>query len=353
MEHGRVVFRLPGGDGVRATADGRSVVVSGAQSGRYETLTFVSLNDAEFVIVNGKAYRGVIEVFALEGRLTAVNQISLDAYVAGVVSAELGRRGREEQAAVEAQAVVSRTYAIDNRGKFAAEGYDVAATVTDQAYGGVDAETDQAWAAVHRTRGMVITYHGEVISPFFHSTCGHVTASPEESFRTGRSRPYLRTVSDAKPGGHYCDISPRFRWSVEWDGATLTDILRRTLPRVIGVEADVVDAVRDVRVRKTGRSGRVTELRIRVGRGEVPVYGPDIRAVLARPDGRILGSTAFEVAASEGAGGVVQWLTVHGSGWGHGVGMCQWGAVGRARAGQDFATIVTTYFPGTQVERWY
>jgi stage II sporulation protein D len=353
LASGRVVFRLRGSEGVAIVPDGRGIQVAGAATGRYESLTFTSLEDAKFVEVNGKAYRGVVEVFARNGGVMAVNQVSLEAYVAGVIAAEMGRRAPEEQAALEAQAVVSRTYALSNRGKFAVDGYDVDASVTDQAYGGVAAESRQAWDAVRSTAGLVLTYDGDVISAFFHSTCGGATASPEESFRTGQRTPYLTSVSDRSPAGYYCDISPRFRWTVEWDGATLTDILRRTLPRALGVEAEVVDAVHDVRIRKTGRSGRVTELRIRVGSGEVPVYGPDIRSVLAQPDGRILGSTAFESVSNHGTDGLLRRLSVRGSGWGHGVGMCQWGAVGRARAGQDFRRIVTTYFPGARIDRWY
>jgi stage II sporulation protein D len=89
-----------------------------------------------------------------------------------------------------------------------------------------------------------------------------------------------------------------------------------------------------------------------VTRGEIPVFGPDIRAVFATPAGRSLGSTAFQIEV-ERRGGRVERITASGAGWGHGVGMCQWGAVGRARAGQDASTIVTTYFPGTTLERWY
>jgi len=295
---------------------------------------------------------GVIEVFAGGGSLTVVNELPIEAYLAGVVNAEMGRRSREEQTALEAQAIVARTYALKNRGKFRSEGYDLRASVADQAYGGVAAETEGGWAAVRASAGMVLTYRGELIATFFHSTCGGSTASPEEAFRTMQATPYLRPVSDRRSGGHYCDISPRFRWTVEWDGETLRRILRRTVPAALGIDASMVDVVRDVRVHRTGPSGRVTEARVQVGAGHIPVFAPDVRSVFETPDGRMLGSTAlrFEAAAP---GGSVDRLTAYGTGWGHGVGMCQWGAVGRARAGQDAKTIVTTYFPGTRLERLY
>jgi stage II sporulation protein D len=350
---GDVLARADAGAEYEIAVEGRAIVLSGgAGAGRYERLTFVSLEESRFVTVDSRPYRGVIEVFAGSGSLTVVNELPIEAYLAGVVNAEMGRRSREEQAALEAQAIVARTYALKNRGKFRSEGYDLQASVADQAYGGVAAETDGGRAAVRATAGMVLTYRGELITTFFHSTCGGSTASPEEAFRTVRATPYLRPVSDRRSGGHYCDISPRFRWTIEWDGETLRRILRRTVPAALGIDASMVDVVRDVRVHRTGPSGRVTEAHVQVGAGDIPVFAPDVRSVFETPDGRMLASTAlrFEAVAT---GGSVDRLTVHGMGWGHGVGMCQWGAVGRARAGQDAKTIVTTYFPGTRLERLY
>ena len=354
LQDGRAVFRLMA-DPIFLAPAGRGMTVAGAAgSGQYETLSFAPLESSALVVVDGKPYRGVVEVFARGGGLTAVNQVALEAYVAGVVSAEMGRRTDAEHAALEAQAIVTRSYFLANRGKFAAEGYDLRATVTDQAYGGVDAETSEGWRAVRGTTGLMLTFDGEPVTPFYHSTCGGSTASPPESFRTVRARPYLRPVSDRRPGGgDYCNISPRYRWTVEWDGSQLRDILRRTAPAVLGIEASMVDQIRDIRVQRTGPSGRAVEVRVRVGHGEMPISGPDMRAALLQPDGRILGSTVLQLAANHGADGVVRRVTAHGAGWGHGVGMCQWGAVGRARAGQDFETILTTYFPGAIVERWY
>lgn len=350
---GRTVLSLEPGASVRVSADGRGIQLTGAGAGRYERISFVSLEPSRFVTVAGKPYRGVIEVFAEGGGVTVVNTLGMEAYLAGVVTSEMGHRPRSERAALEAQAIVSRTYAISNLGKYGSAGYDLLATVSDQAYGGVGAETEIGREAVGRTAGQIVTYHGQPIQAFFSSTCGFSTASPEEVFRFGQPIPYLRPVSDQRPGGgFYCDQSPRFRWSVEWDGAELSRILRETVPRVLGIEGDMVDEVRDVHVQRTGPSGRVVEARVEVTRGEIPVFGPDVRAVFHTPDDHSLGSTAFQVAVDKRQG-VAQRVTFAGSGWGHGVGMCQWGAVGRARAGQSAEEIVTTYFPGTRIERRY
>ncbi|MBI2537215.1 MAG: SpoIID/LytB domain-containing protein [Gemmatimonadetes bacterium] len=340
---------------VTVSADGRAVVVGGSTPGRYQRLLLVSPDPGGVVGVNGRRYRGTVELLAQGGGVSAVNRLGVEDYLLGVVSAEMGRRSSREAPALAAQAVVSRTYALRNRGRFASQGFDLEAGVTDQAYGGVDAETPEGSAAVRATTGLVLTSRGQLITAFFHSTCGYATATPGEAFRGVADLSYLRSVSDRRPGsggGYYCDISPRFRWTVEWDQVMLRDILRRNVSRVLGVSADIVDDIRDVRVAHRGRSGRATEVRIRVGQGEIPVYAPDIRTVFMAPDGRPLGSTAVQLHPERDGDRLVR-LKVAGAGWGHGVGMCQWGAVGRARAGQDFRQIVAAYFPGTEVERWY
>lgn len=346
-------FRLAAGESVTIVPDGRALHVSnGPGTGGHDRLTFVALDADRFVEVDGKPYRGVIEVLPSAGRLTVVNDVSLEAYVVGVVNAEMGRRSTSEQAALEAQAIVARTYALRNRGKFASEGFDLRASVADQAYGGVEAETREGWAAVRSTVGQVLTYDGEPVSVFYHSTCGGSTASPVEAFRSVSALPYLRPISDRHGSGYYCDISPRFRWSVEWDATTLRRILRRTVPATLGVDEAALDDIRGMRVHRTGPSGRVTEARIAVAGGEIPVGGPDLRPVLETPDGRVLGSTAVRLEMGTGVGGLER-LRADGAGWGHGVGMCQWGAVGRARVGQDARAILLTYFPGVRLERWY
>jgi stage II sporulation protein D len=326
--------------------------VRGGAGGRYEILTFVNLSEGNFVTLDGTPYRGTLEVFQSGDGVTAVNELGMEDYLPGVVGAELGRRSSNERAAVEAQAIASRTYALRNLGRFAADGFDITAGVSDQAYGGVAVETEIVRRAVQATAGLVLTYRGEPLHAFFHSTCGFATAAPDESFRSVRPQPYLRSVSDRKPGGYYCDVSPQFRWRVEWDRQSLVDILRRTLPQALGVESQSVDQIETVSVRRTGPSGRATEVRVRVGRGDIPVFGPDVRAVFATPEGRPLGSTAIQLSEQR-EGGRLTGLVAAGAGWGHGVGMCQWGAIGRARAGQNARTILTTYFSGATIERWY
>jgi stage II sporulation protein D len=347
------VRRLEPGDSLVLVADGAAFRAQDAAADRYEQLAFASTTPERFVTVDGRPFRGAVEVYVRAGRLTVVNAVPLEQYVQGVVNAEMGRRASGERAALEAQAVVSRTYALRHRGRYGSEGYDLLAGVGDQLYGGVSAETDLGIAAVRATAGLALWYHGALIDAFFHSTCGGSTAAPEEVFQSVRGTPYLRPVSDARPGGGaYCDISPRFAWTVEWDGHQLRDILRRTVPAVLGIDSAAVASLRDVYVRRTGPSGRATDVRIAAGAGEIPVPGYAVRTVFQTPEGRPLGGSTVSFTAQRDDGELAA-LVARGRGWGHGVGLCQWGAVGRARAGQDARTILNAYFPGTSLARAY
>jgi len=350
---GHPEFRVPQGQTLVLSADGNGFVIEGGGGGRYERLSFASLSGSRYLTVDGRPYRATLEAFVRRGAVTVVNAIGIEAYLGGVVNAELGRRAAAERAAVEAQAIVSRTYALRNRGRFVAEGYDLRAGVVDQVYGGVESETPLGLEAVRTTAGLVLAYDGDLIVPFFHSTCGGRTATPDEAFIGVRPLAYLKAVRDERPDGSaWCDGSPRYRWSVEWEGAVLRAILGRTLPAVLGVDAATVSDVREVYVRRRGASGRATDVRIRVANGEVPVPAHAVRTVFETPEGRPLGSTAVAFEGTAGSESLTR-LVAHGGGWGHGVGLCQWGAVGRARGGQDYSTIVNAYFPGTTLARWY
>jgi stage II sporulation protein D len=283
--------------------------------------------------------------------ITAINRVGLESYLLGVVSAEMGRRGTEEQAALRAQAIVSRTYALRNLGRWKAQGFDLTSTVSDQVYSGQAAETPEGRQAVAETRGRVLTYDGAPIEAFFYSTCGGRTADGYEVFR-GASRPYLRSIPDeAGNGSVYCSISPRYRWHEEWTGEALRSTLERNLPAPGGVRSYVRE-VSNVRVARRSSSGRVDQLAIGLGGPEIKVDGPSIRQVMRPSSGEPLKSTAFNLVATVADNRVTR-LVVDGMGAGHGVGFCQWGAVGRARAGQSSEQILAAYFPGTRLERRY
>ena len=331
----------------------RLVKPDGSRSEHHFGISAVNVTENRFAMTSGRRYRGRVNVIRDPAGLTVMNRVPVESYLAGVIGGEMGPRRTDERQAMLAQAVVSRSFALKNRGRWEAQGFDAWADVRDQVYAGVAGETPEVWDALRQTRGEVLRYHGEIVDAYFHSTCGFRTAGVEEAFKTSQPRPYLRAVSDASGGGHYyCEISPRFRWREEWDGAKLRAILSRTLPAVLNTGGGGLQRITDLEVSRTTASGRVGELRIAFEHGDVRVPGPDVRAVLRPQPDQLLESSAFELRVTK-EGGQVTRVVATGAGWGHGVGFCQWGAVGRARAGQDYRTIATTYFPGTSIERLY
>jgi stage II sporulation protein D len=325
----------------------------GSRTERHEGISAVNVTEGRFAMANGRRFRGRVNLVRTRAGLTLINRVPLESYLAGVLGQELGPRRPEERQALLAQAVVARSFALRNRGRWEAEGFDATADTRDQVYLGVEGETPQVWEAVRATTGQVLRYHGRLIDAYYHSSCGGRTAPVEEVFRSAQRQPYLRSVSDASGGGrYYCERSPQFRWREEWDGSTLRTILTRTLTAVMNVSGDGLQRITDVSVTRTTASGRVGELRIEFARGDVRLPGPDVRTVLRPAPDRLLRSTAFRVFVTRD-GGQVSRLAVEGTGAGHGVGFCQWGAIGRARAGQRYGDILTTYFPGTTVARLY
>ena len=357
---GARLAEIPAGEVWRVAVQGTGLVAlapSGAATVPTETLEITSPDPLALVQVNGRPYRGAITVLRDRAGVTVVDQVPMETYLAGVVSAEMGRRSPADQEALRAQAVVSRTYALRNMRRWRAQGFDLYATVADQVYGGSASETPEGRAAVEATRGRILTYGGVPIDAFFYSTCGGRTADGTEVFRAA-DRPYLRSVADvADDGVAYCSISPRFRWHEEWSGEVLRTILARTLPPVAAqsgaaeAAADLSE-VRDVRISYRTPSGRVGQLTVGLRRGDVRVEGPSVRQVLRPTTGELLRSSTFSLTVT-GAGRRVTRLAADGAGAGHGVGFCQWGAVGRSRAGQDYQRILSAYYPGATLERLY
>jgi stage II sporulation protein D len=316
--------------------------------------------DDAAVFLDGRPYRGRAEVVHLpDGTLTVASRVEREAYLASVVSSELGGEGLEAFEAARAQAVAARSYTV-----FVAEsglrdslGVDlVADPEVDQSYPGRLAEREAGRRAVAETRGRVLVRDGSLALAFYHSTCGGRTVRPEEIWEE-EPRPYLRSVVDA-PGGDaeaedYCAASPHHRWSRGWTAREVDEAVRPAAARAAGLDPADLGAVRSVEATARTEHGRVTELtvvaeRAAGGAADTLRFGTrEIPGVLASPGGEALRSTWFEVVDPPEEGG----LAVEGRGSGHGVGMCQWGAVERARRGAGWREILETYYPGTGVQR--
>lgn len=303
-----------------------------------------------------RRYRGELVVDVARGALVVVNRLPMEEYLRGVVPLEIGERTPAERAAVEAQAIAARTYAYSRMRSREAR-YDMLATVDDQVYGGADAERPVADAAVLATSGLVLRYAGRLASAPYHSTCGGSTAEPNEVWSAEAGAPYLQRVSDRIPGTdrHYCDPSPRFTWVREMSGDAVASSIDRYLRSRGGAAATArVGNVYALRIAGRTPSGRVAALVVDTDAGERRLERNAIRYALrgggaGGTGSELLNSTYFSVDAAEGGRGGLARVVLRGGGYGHGVGMCQWGAIGRARAGQDARTILRTYYPGTSV----
>jgi len=307
---------------------------------------------AGYVTFEGKRYRGELMLHPLDSGVVVVNHTRMDDYLKGVVPLEIGRTRQDaERAAVEAQAVAARSYAFTRLASAGSRFWDLRGSVLDQAYGGVDAETPLASRAVDATAGLVLRFGGRAVDAPYHAVCGGTTAAGSEVWRTG-DQSYLRSVSDRIPGTndrYWCDASPRFRWTATLERPALNAVVSRYLSAYAAVPAGGPGAVRGVAVTSRTSSGRVGTLALTTERGSYALRGNEIRFVMRTPGSEILASTYFSPDVTMGADGRVERVTLRGGGNGHGVGMCQWGAIGRARAGHDFRRILEAYYSGATV----
>jgi stage II sporulation protein D len=348
----RLVARVNSGERWRFEREGDRVrgVKGAVRTGWVDGPMYAVMTSSGALSYGGRRYRGEMGFRASPTGILVFNRVRIDDYLRGVVPLEIGNRPAGDSAAVQAQAITARSYAYTHLDAADPRGYDVTATVTDQVYGGVDAETAVANRAIESTRGLVLKYAGRVVNAPYSSTCGGSTAAASEVWKTS-DLPYLQRVSDRIPGTDrfYCDVAPRFAWTKTFDGPALASVVGRYLSSYASVPGNDPGLPRSVVVASRTPSGRVGDLTITTDRGEFTVRGNDIRSVLRGTGGEILNSTYFSVDSSQERDGHLTRLTLRGNGYGHGVGMCQWGAIGRAKAGQDYRTILATYYPGTTV----
>lgn len=278
---------------------------------------------AATVEIDGARYRGAVRLLAEGDRLRVVNVLDLESYLRGVVPAEM--QAVWPLAALRAQAVAARTYTLAALDP--GSDWDVCATDECQVYRGVAAEHPRADRAVADTAGLVLTYGGAFAQTYYHADSGGVIASSAEVW--GRSLPYLVTRSDVDAP------SPHRSWSVDLDPA----IAGREFAARQGDVGDLVS----LRPLAYSASGRVVEMEIVGDRGRSVLRGAELRSQL-RAWG--LKSTRFRVLS--GSPGL---LRIRGEGWGHGVGMSQYGARTLAALGWDYARILAFYYPATRLQR--
>jgi stage II sporulation protein D len=301
-------------------------------------------------IFDGKEYAGTLRLeTAADSSVYVINILPLEEYLKGVVPAEIPSLKSEQFQAVKAQTICARTYALRAINKSSDKPYDVQGSTIDQVYGGFKQHTPSADRAVEETRGMILTYNGQPATVYYHSTCGGKTESAAEIWPEN-SAPYLRTETDAVSNMFSCIASPYFRWT---ETKTLVD-LDSAFNRLFGkslIQTPVRDTVHiEWNMQITGRSasGRVQELQVNYADTGVVLSDYEIRRLLA-PAGKLyLPSTFFYLSQTDDST-----LVIHGAGNGHGVGMCQYGALNMARRGFQYYHILSKYFPETLIKRFY
>ncbi len=359
-QNNRVAAQIPAHELWTFRAAGETVVAT-SPTGRSVTVapTPAKLQPAAngYIRIGDKSYRGeMILRRAGNERITLINVLDMERYLVGVVPFEIGRPAGAYEA-IKAQAIAARTYAIGGMGSRNALGFDFYATVADQVYGGASGEDSVVSRAVLETRGEIITYQGEPIIAYYSSTCGGRTAAVPEVWPWRNGRPYLKSRSDMMPDGQtaYCQSSNRFRWNVSWTGDSLRHVLQQTLGTRAGNPQLRISRIDDVRITGTTESGRAAALNILADGVTHTIPADSIRWIL-RPNlnSSLNSSLLLDLhALAPAEGEPVSRLEVTGGGWGHGVGMCQVGAIGRARAGQNYRDILHAYYTDVDITRLY
>ena len=312
-------------------------------------------------------FQGNIQVsLGSAGRLTVINLIALEDYLEGVVGAEMPSRFHPE--ALKAQAVAARTYALSRLSKHEEEGFDLCSTVLSQVYLGKKAGHPKVIRAVRETAGQVLTYRGFLMRPAYHSTCGGMT---EDSYRMwwGEILPYISARSDqphrlplpdetavrrflSHGSTGYCQGSPRYRWQEIFTRKQVVMLVRRNLSRVMGYSVGNMGAFKNIRVAARTPAGRAQSLEVITTQGSYLVQGDRIRWLFGNgnPGPHGLKSTFFVLDYQlDPASQVAAKFIFTGAGHGHGLGMCQWGAEGRAQAGASYREILSAYYLGAHI----
>jgi stage II sporulation protein D len=337
---GRFVIRRAGGAFAVEQA-GKTVAASPARR-----LRVISVNPYNLIDLGAGVYRGGLHLIAgSEGDVLAVNVLSVDDYLRGVLPYEMGKVDRDGLEALKAQAIVARTYAYKRMLKAGNADFHLYSDVQDQVYKGVRGEYLMSDRAVWETRGMAVMHADTLALCYYFSTCGGRTASKHEVWG-GDSIAYLVSRPDTDGLGEpWCQASKYMAWTQEWTRPQLAGILKRNLRSAGVADFPAFAAVQGVTVSQRATCGRARLLTIATDRGPITVKGDKTRWAL-RPAGgedKILPSAWFTVKAAGDK------IAAQGKGFGHGVGLCQAGALGRAKANQNFVQIIRAYYQGADV----
>lgn len=278
--------------------------------------------------VNNKGYRGFIEVHP-QGKdsLMVINVIEVEDYLPGVLREEASPKWPHEF--LMAQAVLARTYALNLRQENEGQLYHLKATVASQVYGGANREDSRLQQAVMETRGIVLSYHGQIIPAFYHATCGGHTE--DANLVWPKAPAYIKGVTC-----NFCRDSPHYTWK--------TDLSLAQIRKALTNNGMALGQITGWRVLETSPTGRITKLSIMHSQGQYTLEGEKLRKFVGYD---VIRSTNFSVYNSNGKAHFA------GKGWGHGAGLCQWGAKGMAERAYNYQQILKYYFPYAELKKIY
>ncbi len=299
------------------------------------------------------------------GEFSLVNRVPLETYLRGVVPYEIGANAPAQ--AVAAQTIIARTYALRNLRRFKVDNYQLCATVHCQVYKGLNDTNPISDKAIAQTAGLVLTYNNELIDALYSSTTGGVTASFADTWN-GAERPYLQPVidsprplwdlvkyplNDERTFQHFLKMTEGFnetgrkgvfRWHKTRSIADLNQDLREYLKKTHHLLANF-KTIKSMEVQERSRSGRMLTLAIETDKGKLQLHKNEIRSALEPPR-----STFFYLQPIYNKQKQLQAYDFIGGGFGHGVGMSQYGSYNLANLGWSAERILAFYYPQTEIK---
>jgi stage II sporulation protein D len=277
------------------------------------------------IFAHFKPYRGYLIIKkSSKGKLNVINILSIEDYLKGVLPKETGRNWTVE--ALKTQAIASRTYSITNLNKHLDQGFDVCSTTHCQVYGGASVETDLSSKAILDTKCEVLTYNKDFAQTVFHANCGGHTEDPKYVWNWKNTPPYLKGVKCS-----YCSKSKNANWKKTLD----EDFIKKKLSLSNNI-------LQKIKIKGKTSSGSTKELEIIHSEGKLKLNAYQFRVAI---DAWEIKSHGFSSIRKHG-----KKFYFKGKGWGHKVGLCQWGAKVMAENGKSYKRILEHFYPGTKIE---
>lgn len=283
----------------------------------------IRFSAADQIKVNGKPYRGLLEVVFQKNGLLVINELPLEQYLVGVINSEISSTWPMET--IKVQAVIARTYAVAKRTERSKALFHLESTVMDQAYDGSDQEDSRAARGVHETEGQILTYKGAAIQAFYHANCGGKTEASQNVW--GVALPYLQGIDC-----QYCATGNSSTWEQALPLSRIENALKSAGQKVSGLS--------DIKAGSRNNRDRLTTVLLVSDRGTITLPATKFRMAVGSTT---IKSTNFTVRVENGTS------FFSGIGYGHGVGLCQWGARQRALDGFSYTEILSYYYPGTRL----